>query len=594
MDSEESLLANNDIKEETKEMNENISINDKKRIDNKDISNQSEQILFKVVPEEKEPRQPNLFIYNSDKKSMKKSNKQINIIKPKFVTRTMQTFNIKPKIMEDQPQTLSLSLNLTNSASAFQPQILKDKEFKVKIKDKLYNLFLDITQDNKLYFKLNEISENIYAMKYYYEEEFSMENLKKLNKFFKLFDYASEAIIELEKNLMKKNYNVVEDIENKVAKIEIKVMLLESEENIEFILPQKIYSKDNLFENLCKKVEMMSNDYNQKISKLEEINSFLMRNLYTLSNRINPMNVNYQLNRDNNINKMNGTFKKTISIVKRVNDENRQDNEIIEEDEQSNEMSKSEILDQSKDKNEFKALNKKRNRRKISLNSKSNCTNNNSNNNDIINNGDYYLLKDLKLNKNLVCKGLYKIFKSNDEIYMVLNKILYKLSKNKKNYNLPNYENKLQFNVQLLFDSSHHGDSAAEFHNKCDYKNNTITLIETDFGHRFGGYAFECFESPEKYFDKKDNLSFVFSLDKMKIYDVIKGKYAISCDKNYGPYFRDDHICIVDKFFTKESGTCIKGKVYNTTKNYELNSGKKYFYIKRLQVFHVKIKIINK
>ena len=164
MDSEESLLANNDIKEETKEMNENISINDKKRIDNKDISNQSEQILFKVVPEEKEPRQPNLFIYNSDKKSMKKSNKQINIIKPKFVTRTMQTFNIKPKIMEDQPQTLSLSLNLTNSASAFQPQILKDKEFKVKIKDKLYNLFLDITQDNKLYFKLNEISENIYAI----------------------------------------------------------------------------------------------------------------------------------------------------------------------------------------------------------------------------------------------------------------------------------------------------------------------------------------------------------------------------------------------------------------------------------------------
>ena len=29
-------------------------------------------------------------------------------------------------------------------------------------------------------------------------------------------------------------------------------------------------------------------------------------------------------------------------------------------------------------------------------------------------------------------------------------------------------------------------------------------------------------------------------------------------------------------FSTKESGTCIKGKDFNTTKNYELNLGKKY------------------
>ena len=79
----------------------------------------------------------------------------------------------------------------------------------------------------------------------------------------------------------------------------------------------------------------------------------------------------------------------------------------------------------------------------------------------------------------------------------------------------------------------------------------------------------------------------------MRIYDVIKGKYAISCDKNYGPYFRDDQICIVDEFFSNESGTCIKGKGFNTTKNYELNSGKKYFYIKRLQVFQIKIKNIR-
>ena len=590
MDSEEYILDNNDLKEEKKEIADNISPKDLNRINNKNIINPSMQTIFKVI-EEKEPRQQNLLSYNIEKKSSKKSNKQINIIKPVFITRRMQQFNLKPKIPEEQQQSLNLSLTLNNSASAFQPQILKDKEFKVKIKDKMYNLHLDIKNDTKLYIKLYEIDENIYSMKYYYEEEYSMENLKKLNKFFRLFDFPSEALIELEKSLMKKNYSVEEDIDNKVANVQIKVTLLESEENIEFILTQKVYTKDDLFENLCKKVANMSTEYNQKISKLEDLNSYLMRNFYNLSNSINPMNVNFNLNRENNMNKIGGAFSKKISIIKKVSDENRQDNKNYEEDEQSNEISKSDFLNISKDKNEFKPLNRKRNRIK-SINSKSN--NENVNNGDYNNNNNYYFLKDLKLNKNINCKGLYKIFKTNEEIYMVLNKILYKLSKNKKNYNVPNYENKLQFTAQLLFDSSYHGDSAEDFHAKCDYKNSTITLVETKSGHRFGGYAYESFESPEKYFDKKDNLSFVFSLDKMKIYDICKGKDAISCDKNYGPYFRDDHICIVDNFFTKESGTCIKGKVYNTTKNYELNFGKKYFIVKRLQVFHIKIKNINK
>ena len=30
-----------------------------------------------------------------------------------------------------------------------------------------------------------------------------------------------------------------------------------------------------------------------------------------------------------------------------------------------------------------------------------------------------------------------------------------------------------------------------------------------------------------------------------------------------------ERICIVDEFLTKESGTCIEGKGFNTTKNYE-------------------------
>ena len=611
-----------------KKLNEKNIIIDTYSIGNKDLSqNQDHNInsLFKVITEEKEPPSPhNISFMNGDKNINKGQSKNINIIKPKFVTRTMPNDNLKLK-NNDETQSLNLNLSLNLSSSAFQPQIIKkDKEFKVKINNKIYNLLMDVKNET-LKVKLYEINDNIYLLKYFYENNFTMNDLKQLHKFFYLFDNVSDILKEIEKLLTKNKYNVYEDLENKKAKIQIKVILLDKEENIELSLLQKAYSKDNLFEILCKKVSSISSDYGQRMFNLERENQFLLMNYYHLVNAINPMNMNYPLNpRENNINKMNNTYNnnmnmnKKTSIVKNLpnhenkyndnNKENINNYEFEDFNEVSNEISNTDNFFEDKE-IIGKKLNRKRRGRRKSSNSnssnKNNClplnvktmdvANNNANNLnsnlDSAINDNYYFLRDIKSRK-IKCKGLFEIIHSTDELYLIINKILYKLNKYKKNFNIPNYDNKLQFSIIILFDSSFNGDSASEFHEKCDGICNTISLIETTSGHRFGGYTSECFESPNEYFDKKDNLSFVFSLDKMKIYDVIKGKYAISCDKNYGPYFRDDHICIVDEFFTKESGTCIKGKGFNTTKNYELNSGKKYFTIKRLQVFQIKVKKI--
>ena len=604
-----------------KQIETNIIL-DASQLDNKDLqSNQDHNMnsLFKVVQEEKEPHSPNNFLFmNNEKNSSKSQSKNINIIKPKFVTKTMHSENIKLKNMEES-SSLNLNLSLNLNSSAFQPQIIiKDKEFKVKINNKIFNLILDIKND-LLKLKLYEINENIYLLKFFYENNFSLNDLKQLHRFFYLFDNLSDMLKELEKILMKNKYNVFEDSENKKAKIQIKVILLEKEESIEFPLIQKAYTKDNLFEILCKKVSAISNDYGQKIIKLEGENQFLLMNFYRIINTIGPMNMNYQINqRDNSMHKVNNTFNNNININKDLslikkssnnenkysdNKENNNNYEYEEYNEVSNDNSNTDNFDDEKEISDYKHLNKKRNRRR-SLNSNAsnnkNCTvsmnviknNGLQNSFNDFNKDNYYYLKDIKT-KTIKCKGLFEIIRSNEELYLIINKILYKFSKYKKMYNVSNYENKFQFSLINLFDSSINGDKAYDFHAKCDFKYNTISLIETTNGHRFGGFTSECFESPNDYFDKKDNLSFVFSLDKMRIYDVIKGKYAISCDKNYGPYFRDDHICIVDEFFTKESGTCIKGKGFNTTKNYELNSGKKYFTVKRLQVFQIKIKRIK-
>ena len=619
-----------------KKLNEKNIIIDTYSIGNKDLSqNQDHNMnsLFKVITEEKEPPSPhNISFMNGDKNSNKGQSKNINIIKPKFVTRTMPNDNLKLK-NNDESQSLNLNLSLNLSSSAFQPQIIKkdNKEFKVKLNNKIYNLLLDVKNET-LKLKLYEINDNIYLLKYFYENNFTMNDLKQLHKFFYLFDNVSDTLKELEKLLTKNKYNVYEDLENKKAKIQIKVILLDKEENIEFSLLQKAYSKDNLFEILCKKVSSISSEYGQRMFNLERDNQFLLMHYFHLVNTINPMNMNYPINqRENNINKINNTYNnnmninKKISLIKKIsnddnkyNDNNKENINNYEYDDYNNDISNDiSITDNFYDEKDIsgnKKLTRKKRGRKKSSNSNSSNKNNtlplninkntdieninniNSNsihNNDSSNNDNYFFLRDIKSKKLVKCKGLFEIIHTSDELFLIINKILYKLNKYKKNYNNVNYENKLQFSIIILFDSSLNGDSAYEFHKKCDLKYNTISIIETTSGHRFGGYTSECFESPNEYFDKKDNLSFVFSLDKMKIYDVIKGKYAISCDKNYGPYFRDDHICIVDEFLTKESGTCIKGKGFNTTKNYELNSGKKYFTIKRLQVFQIKIRKIN-
>ena len=620
------------------------------------IPEHSSNFPFKVVLKEKETHIPNTFLFLNSEKGAKNNGKNINIIKPKFVTKTMPTDQPKIKNIEEAP-SLNLSLNL--SSSAFQPQIVKDnKEFATKCNNKIYNLILDNTEDIfKL--ELHQLNDDVYLLKYFYENNFTLDDLKALNKFFCLFDNIPDMMKELEKWLGKNQYTVLEDLENKLAKITISVPILQNYQNIEMTLIQKNYSKDNLFKILCQKVANISRESELRISKLEKENKFLLINLFHLTNSLNPMNMNYQLHQRENIRNMNNinlnrnnnnmnniergyrsgnsnnnmnNINKNVVLIKSAHnnqnmnnkiemkdkllnlkeekfDENKENKINLEEqndeDNGSNSLSDN-FFKERKDKNII--LNKKRVRnRKLSNSSNKNNSNLKSNNNsngsnlsteNIINANknvfemNYYVLKDIKSRKVKV-KGLYEIFKSPDELFMIVNKILYKYYKYKRTGSILNYENKLNFCLLNLFDSNIHGDSAFAFHNRCDYKFNTISVIETDSGHRFGGYTSECFESPNEYFDKKDNLSFVFSLDKNKIYDVIKDKDAISCDIKYGPYFRDDQICIVDEFFTNESGTCIKGKGFLTTKNYELNLGKKYFKVKRLQVFQIKIKRIK-
>ena len=139
--------------------------------------------------------------------------------------------------------------------------------------------------------------------------------------------------------------------------------------------------------------------------------------------------------------------------------------------------------------------------------------------------------------------------------------------------------------LNLLYKATVDSDKAEAFHDKCDQAQSSLVLIETDKGKRFGGFtscswAGECI-------DKKDEDAFIFSLDKMSVYENIPGEDAIGCYPKFGPIFLGCQIRIYDNSFAKGGTTFEKGLNYNTEEDFELTGGERIFGVKEIEVYEV-------
>ena len=139
--------------------------------------------------------------------------------------------------------------------------------------------------------------------------------------------------------------------------------------------------------------------------------------------------------------------------------------------------------------------------------------------------------------------------------------------------------------INLLYKASVDSDRASAFHEKCDQAQNTIVLVETKNGKRFGGYT-TCSWSGNCV-DKNDSQAFIFSFDKMKTYDNIPGDEAIGCYPKFGPIFLGCQIKIFDNAFTKGGTTFEKELNFNTEEDYELTGGDRTFEVKDIEVYEV-------
>ena len=144
-----------------------------------------------------------------------------------------------------------------------------------------------------------------------------------------------------------------------------------------------------------------------------------------------------------------------------------------------------------------------------------------------------------------------------------------------------------KISLDLIYKASVDSDEAEAFHEKCDSAKSTLVLIKSGNGKRFGGFT-SCNWSGNSV-NKKDDNAFVFSLDKMEIYDIKQGEDAIACYPNYGPIFMGCQILINDKAFSSGGSTCQGGANYNTQEDYELTGGLKDFVVQDIEVYSIRL-----
>ena len=163
-------------------------------------------------------------------------------------------------------------------------------------------------------------------------------------------------------------------------------------------------------------------------------------------------------------------------------------------------------------------------------------------------------------------------------------------------------ENKKITDIKLIYRGSRDGFQSKNFHEKCDNKGETLTIIQSNDNYIFGGYTEINWESAENNLRKKGiGNEFIFTLKnphsiKPSKYNI-KKKYlnsSIICDSNLGPIFSGNDIRIEDNcnlnenkftfYDSKNDESCFSD---NTGKKRLLFTGKNSFLVKEIEVFNI-------
>ena len=121
---------------------------------------------------------------------------------------------------------------------------------------------------------------------------------------------------------------------------------------------------------------------------------------------------------------------------------------------------------------------------------------------------------------------------------------------------------------EKIFTASVNGDSAKDFHNNCDGKGPTVTIVKSTNGHIFGGYVTVPFSSDgNSHYDDK---AFLFSLTNNKKFPIKIKEQAVCHLNNWGPYigYKDNCDLAIDSGCLKNNKN---NNSYSRPNSYEFN-----------------------
>lgn len=145
---------------------------------------------------------------------------------------------------------------------------------------------------------------------------------------------------------------------------------------------------------------------------------------------------------------------------------------------------------------------------------------------------------------------------------------------------------------ELIYRGSRDGFSSKKFHELCDGKGCTLSLIRNNKGSVFGGYTTLPWESPESQTFKRDPESFLFSWDSKKILRLENPEEnCIRMNKDYGPGFGSRNVCDLALFNNCNENfsnyMALNGAYSSNGRSLQSISQNKHFKVAEFEVFLV-------
>jgi len=358
----------------------------------------------------------------------------------------------------------------------------------------------------------NEISQKVIDLKNKIENE-----INKINELYEnIINDITKSYIKKHEILIKEENELKEKLQNEVTKIKEKLEIYLSESNNNIKINERI---NKGIKNIEDKNMIKILSYVSKINKNKRNNKKLFSELMkNIKIKYEEDKMNYEEYYFNGIPKpKNIQFKDitTSSLNISWNIDNVENNEEIKY-----------RIEMRKENEEFKEIYK------------------GNNNNYLINN----LMKDT--NYEFIIYSFYNnLFESKSEIYKIktLNLDSNILNESKREGEFLNKLNEWTGckGMELIFRGTSDGMTNTAFHNKCDNKGETITLIKNEKGNIFGGYASIPWTSANNIYYSAPE-SFIFTLS--NIYNIEPTKFPSKNDQKevkhnsgYGPAFGNGH-----------------------------------------------------